>query len=306
MKSSKKILTYGVILFTACLSALSYVLFVFPNHFAPAGINGLCTMLQYAFGIRVSIMNLLVNIPLALLVYKLVSRPVAIRSIIYSVAFSLALAIWERVPLEQFAYATENGTSTILGPLVAGIINGFCYSVVLRSGSNTGGLDYVAALIHTKLPEFHFLTLIFLMNCMVAGISYFVYGYQIEPVILCILYCFLSSNVSDRILRSGKAAIKFEIVTQQPDEISQELIHRLGHSATRVEGKGMYSGAATSILLCVINKGQLVEFENIIHRYPGTFAYLSQVKEVVGNYKHINKNGQQENSLLDDGSDGTL
>ena len=160
--------------------------------------------------------------------------------------------------------------------------------------------------IHSKLPEFHFLTLTFLMNCVVAGISYFVYGYQIEPVILCILYCFLSSNVSDRILRSGKAAIKFEIVTQQPDEISQELIHRLGHSATRVEGKGMYSGAATSILLCVINKGQLVEFENIIHRYPGTFAYLSQVKEVVGNFKHINKNGQQENRLLDDGSDGTL
>ena len=56
----------------------------------------------------------------------------------------------------------------------------------------------------------------------------------------------------------------------------------------------------------MINKGQLVEFENIIHRYPGTFAYLSQVKEVVGNFKHINKNGQQENRLLDDGSDGTL
>ena len=278
MRPGKKILTYVVIFLTAWLSALSYILFVFPNNFAPAGINGLCTMIQYALGIRVSIMNLLVNLPLALLVYKIVSRPVAIRSMIYSASFSLALAVLEHVPLEQFAYATENGTSTILGPLVAGIINGFCYSVVLRSGSNTGGLDYVAALIHSKLPEFHFLTLTFLMNCVVAGISYFVYGYQIEPVILCILYCFLSSNVSDRILRSGKAAIKFE----------------------------MYSGAATSILLCVINKGQLVEFENIIHRYPGTFAYLSQVKEVVGNFKHINKNGQQENRLLDDGSDGTL
>lgn len=306
MKSGKKVLTYGVILLTACLSALSYVLFVFPNRFAPAGINGLCTMLQYTLGIPVSMMNLLVNIPLALLVFKIVSRPLAIRSMIFTLAFSLALAVLERIPLEQFAYATENGTSTILGPLVAGVINGFCYSVVIRGGSYTGGLDYVAALVQTKLPEFNFLTLTFLMNCVVAGISYFVYGYEIEPVILCILYCFLSSNVSDRILRSSKAAIKFEIVTQQPDEISQELIHRLGHSATRVEGRGMYSGAATSILLCVINKGQLVEFENIIHRYPGTFAYLSQVKEVVGNFKHINKNGQQENRLLDDGSDGTL
>ena len=121
MKAGKKVLTYVAIILTAGLSALSYELFVFPNEFAPAGINGLCTMVQYALGIRVSVLNLLVNIPLALLVFKLVSRPLAIRSLAYTLAFSLALAILERVPLEQFAYATENGTSTILGPVVAGI-----------------------------------------------------------------------------------------------------------------------------------------------------------------------------------------
>ena len=54
--------------------------------------------------------------------------------------FSLALAVLEHVPLEQFAYATENGTSTILGPLVAGIINGFCYGVVLEAAPIPAGL----------------------------------------------------------------------------------------------------------------------------------------------------------------------
>ena len=49
-----------------------------------------------------------------------------------------------------------------------------------------------------------------------------------------------------------------------------------------------------------------MEFENIIRRYPGTFAYLSNVKEVVGNFKHIDKKGRQESKLLDDGSDGKL
>lgn len=306
MKVEKKILTYVVIILVACLSALSYQLFVFPNKFAPAGLNGLCTMVQYLTGVKVSVMNLLVNIPLALVVFRKVSRPLAIRSMIYTICFSLALLVLENVPLDQFAYATENGTSIILGPVVAGLINGFCYSVVVRGGSYTGGTDFVAALIHIKSPETNFFWVTFALNCVVAIISYFVYGYQLEPVILCILYCFLSSTVSDRILKSGKAAIKFEIVTQQPDEISQELINRLGHSATRLQGKGMYTGADISILLCVINKRQIVEFENIIRQYPGTFAYLSPVKEVVGNFKHIKKNGQQENPLLDDGSDGTL
>ena len=307
MKHGKLILTYVVILMTACLSAVSYELFVFPNRFAPAGLNGICTMIQELTGLRVSMLNLVVNIPLALLVFKLVSKPLAIRSMVYTLGFSFALAILENyVPLERFAYSTDNGTSTILGPLVAGIINGFCYSVVVRGGSYTGGLDYVAALIHVKKPEANFFSLTFALNCVVAGISYFVYGYNLEPVILCILYCFLSSNVSDHILRHSKSAVKFEIITHQPDEISRELIDRLGHSATRLEGKGMYTGAKTSVLLCVINKRQLAEFESIIRRYPGTFAYLSSVKEVVGNFKHIKKNGQQESSLLDDGTKGTL
>lgn len=306
MKVTRKILTYVVIMCTAFLAALSYQLFVFPNKFAPAGLNGLCTMIQYALGIKVSVLNLIINIPLALLVMRVVSRPLAVRSLCYTLFFSLSLLILDYVPLEQFAYNTANGTSKILGPMVAGIINGFCYSVVIRGGSYTGGLDYVAALIQVKKPETNFMRITFLLNSMVAITSYFVYGYQIEPVLLCIIYCYLTSTVSDRILRNERSAVKFEIVTPYPDEISKEIVTKLRHSGTRVEGVGVYSGESTTLLLCVVNKSQILEFENIIRSYPDTFAYLSTVKEVVGNFKHLKKNGQVDNPLLDDGSDGIL
>ncbi|MGM9639803.1 MAG: YitT family protein [Faecousia sp.] len=306
MKAGKKALTYFVIIFMAFLSALNYELFVFPNEFAPAGLNGICTMIQYLTGVRVSLLNLLLNIPLAVLVYRLVSRPLALRSLVYTLAFSLALALFDRFPLERFAYATENGTSTILGPLVGGIIGGFCYSVVLRAGSYTGGTDFVAALIRVRHPETNFIMLTFGLNAAVAILSYFVYGYQIEPVLLCILFCYLSSSVSNSILKSGKSAIKFEIVTQHPEELSGELIHTLHHSVTLLKGTGMYSGKSVSVLMCIINRNQILELEEVISHYPGTFAYLSSVREVVGNFKHINKKGLQEASLLDDGSDGTV
>ena len=42
----KKAVTYVVILLLALVSAVSYQLFIFPNRFAPAGLNGLCTMIQ--------------------------------------------------------------------------------------------------------------------------------------------------------------------------------------------------------------------------------------------------------------------
>lgn len=306
MKVSRKILTYGVIIGIAFLSALSYQLFVFPNKFAPAGLNGLCTMIQYALGIKVSVMNLIINIPLALIVMKVLSRPLAIRSLCYTLFFSFFLVLLDNVPLEAFAYNTTNGTSKILGPMVAGIITGFCYSVLIRGSSYTGGLDYVAALIHIKKPETNFLRITFFLNCIVALISYFVYDYQIEPVLLCIMYCYLSSTVSDRILRNERSAVKFEIVTPYPDEISKEIVTKLRHGGTRIAGEGVYSGEPTTLLLCVVNKSQILEFETIIRSYPDTFAYLSTVKEVVGNFKHLKKNGQEDNPLLDDGSDGIL
>ena len=43
----KKVWTYFVIAGVAFLSAMNYELFIFPNQFAPSGINGVCTMIQY-------------------------------------------------------------------------------------------------------------------------------------------------------------------------------------------------------------------------------------------------------------------
>ena len=59
---TKKILTYLMIAAMAFLCAVSYQLFVFPNHFAPAGLNGLCTMIQYVFGVSIGYLNLLIEV----------------------------------------------------------------------------------------------------------------------------------------------------------------------------------------------------------------------------------------------------
>ena len=70
----RKLLTYLVIIALALLCALNYQLFIFPNRIAPAGLNGICTMIQYVFHINVGYMSLLINIPLALLVLTKVGR----------------------------------------------------------------------------------------------------------------------------------------------------------------------------------------------------------------------------------------
>lgn len=293
----KKFRTYCVIVALALICALNYELFVFPNQFAPSGLNGICTMIQHVFGISVGYLSMLINIPLAIAVYLKVSKPLAIRSMVYVVTFSVGLVILDHVDLSRFAY--DSGYSAILGPLVAGIIAGSCSAWLLQASAYTGGTDFVAALIHKKNPEQSILGLIFIMNVMVAVASYFVYGYQLEPVILCILYAFTSNTVSQQQVKSGRSATRFEIITDYPEELAEEIITRLHHSATLIPAKGMYSGEDKNMVVCVVNNTQVAKLSAIVNSYPNTFAIMSGVNQVMGNFKNVNTKGKFHKEFLD-------
>ncbi len=299
MKLIKKILTYLMIVCTAAVTSLSYQLFVFPNDFAPSGVSGICTIIQHLTGFSVGYMSLLINIPLAIIVFFVVSRSVAVRSMVYSLVFSAGLLIFERVDLSAFAYT---GVSAhVLGPLVAGVVMGTAYSMLVRVSATTGGIDFVAALIHKKHPETNMFWIIFTMNLCIAAVSYFVYGFNMEPVLLCILYSFTSSTVTDKLTKSGRSAIRFEIVTDYPQELYAAIREHLHHGVTMIPGKGMYRDRPVSVLICVINKSQIAPMNDLIRSFPDTFAVMSQVGSVVGNFRQLDKDGNEEVTLLDPG-----
>ena len=206
--------------------------------------------------------------------------------------FSVALLIlyFKVIDLSFLSYKTDNGTSTILAPIASGVLSGLAYGAAIRLNCCTGGTDILAALIHKKWPEQNLLWIIFAMNAGVAIASYFVYDLKVEPVVLCIIYSFLTSQVSDTILRGSRQRIKFEIVSHESEAISKEIITELKHSVTVVPAKGMFSGQETEMLICVVQKHQVVAMEKIIAAHPGAFAYSTVINETLGNFEKIRYN----------------
>ena len=222
------------------------------------------------------------------------------------VVFSLALLILDYVDLSPIAYSTENGTSKIMGPLVAGIIMGFCYSVLIKASAYTGGTDFISAIIHKYRPGKSVFSLSFGINAMVAFASFFVYDYKMEPVILCILYSFASTTVGERFQRNGRSAVRFEIVTNHPDEICKDIIQKLHHSATKFKATGAFTGKDTWIVMCVVNKTQVSVLSAIVQNYPNTFAMMSPVIGVMGNFKKLSEKGTPVAEILDQGDGQTV
>lgn len=290
-KAKTEWMDYAVMALLASVMALNYQVFILHNAFAPAGINGLATMVQYLFHFSVGYMSLLINIPLAVMAFFLVDRRFALKTLLFSLTFSGVLLLLQNgvIDVSRFIYHTEDGKSAILAPIASGTVNGLIYGVAIRHGGSTGGTDFVAAYVHKKFPEYPLIRVIFVLNVFVAALSYFVYDFNVEPVILCVMYSYVTSIISDKINKGGKSALKVEIITQQPEEVTQALIRELRHSVTLIPVTGGYSHQPRSLLVCVINKHQMPRCMEVLSAFPDTFATVSDVTETVGNFKRIRR-----------------
>lgn len=300
MKNALKIVaSYMIVILIALMMAFNYQLFVFPNRFAPAGLNGIFTMLQHVFGFKLSHSTIILNIPLAIMSYFINSKPRALRTMTYSLAFSGFLLLLDEVDLSAFVYSTVN--STLLGPLVAGLITGFGGYVMHKLNACYGGTEFIAGFIHRFNPNVNFFNVIFVLNISVAIASYFVYGYKIEPVLLCIIYSYASSSVRDTLNRRHESAIRCEIITEHAEQINDAIIHQLHHTATVIHGKGAYSGQDKSILLCIVNPTQVSELVKLVSQYPDSFVIVSSATRVMGNFKRLDSHGKPQVHLYDGG-----
>ena len=284
----KTVWHYFLLCLYAVLTALTYEIFIFPNCFAPAGLNGFATLLQEVFGWDVGTLSLIFNIPMLTASYFILGKRYTFRTLTFTVVFSFSLIIMDRVDISAITYQTNGDTGgAILAAIAAGLFNGALYSWSVRAGGSTGGTDIMGAFINHKHPEFDTVWAIFLMNVVVAGVSFFVYDMNYQPVILCALYVFMSSKVSDSILKGARTAAKFEVITTHPNELAQELMGTLRHGCTVISAKGMYTGTDKYMLVCVVNPRQVVDFERIIRKYDNTFAYISTVNGTMGEFRRV-------------------
>jgi len=294
-RSLKTLVAYAEIALIAVLLAFNYQLFIVVNDFAPAGINGIATMVQYKTGFSIGYMSLIINIPLCAFAFFFVNRQFALRSLCFCLVYSFVYLGLQKIGFEAFQYDAQ-GHDTIFPVILSGVISGAVYGFCFRLNASTGGTDIVSKYISKHYPALNFFWVTFTLNAIVAVVSFFVYAkggagtaliYDYKPVCLCIMYCFISSFVGSAILKGTRSATKFTIITSHPQEITKDILRTLRHSATQLEAIGSYSGNERTVILCVINNQQIVELEKILARYDSTFSFSESVNDTYGNFKKI-------------------
>ena len=268
--------------------ALAYYFFQNSNGFAPGGVGGLATITYHLLDYEVSwaILMLAFNIPIFFLVAIFVNRKLGIFLMISMCVQSFSTELFQLIGFKPYSKANNGEDFEIVFACIAtGAISGLGFSLMLKRFGASGGTYAISALIKKFSPAINIAYVSFLMDSSVVAIAFFVYGMKITPVICTLLNLFIANIVVDYGLSGMRNGYKFEIITENPEEISQELIQALGHGVTEIRVQGMYSHTDKYMLVCIIRKKQVGKMMKIIKKYPGTFANFSKVNEVLGRFK---------------------
>ncbi len=288
MKKVKQILAeISIAIISGLIVGCAFYFFQNSNGFAPGGVGGLATITYYLLNYTIPWAYLMIafNLPILILVTIFVNKRIGIYLIIYIVTQSLTTIILEELGLKPYTIINNPEDFEIIFACIAtGVISGFGFSIMLRNFGASGGTYAIASLIKQKKPGINVATVSFVLDSIVVFIAFFVYNFQITPTISTLINLFIANVVVDLMLSGTKVGYKFEIITNNPDELVKEILEKLHHGVTGINVTGMYSNKELFMVVCIVRKREIGEMMKIVKKYKGVFANFSKVNEVFGRF----------------------
>ena len=277
-----------VMIVSGLIRAVVVHMFVSPYNFASSGVSGIGVMIQHLVPwFSAGYTYIILNAPLLVLSWLFINKRFTVIS-----GISIMISALGMILMNEFdAYLPTYGEASDLNPLfaaiAAGVLGGVGFAMMIAIGGSTGGSDIIAMLIQKRYPATNISWFVYAVDAMIIFASIFVYRGDtsmafINPVMLSLTEEFSHALVGDTILTGFKTALKYEIITDDPESISNAVMTKLGRGVTCMDVTGMYSHSKRYMLICVIRKNQLAEFNKILQAHPNTFAYVLNTREVIG------------------------
>ena len=273
LRHIKSILT---IIFGAAIYAFGLTYFVVPHHLFEGGATGITLITYYLFNIPISVMNLIINIPLFILAWKIFGAKTLYSSLLGTISLSIWLAIFEKIPL---SFNLEG--DLVIVALVAGVLLGLGLGIIFNAGGTTGGTDIVARILN-KYTNISVGKLLFAIDFIILMLILIILQ-DLRLVTYTLLFDFIVSRVIDLIGEGGYAGKGFMIITQKPMEVADKINEELGRGVTFISGQGYYSQKDLKIIYCIVARNEMIKMKELIHTIdPRAFITITEAHEILG------------------------
>jgi uncharacterized membrane-anchored protein YitT (DUF2179 family) len=265
--------TVGTVLYALAISML-----VLPYRFPSTGFTGISILLNYTLGTPVGFVNLLFNIGLFALGWRVLPKRFLFLTAYSVLLFSGLLDLFRLLPAPPL-------TDKLLAVLTAAAINGISGALVFNAGGSMGGTDILAAIVRRKTGmEIGKFT--FWINSFVLVPALFIVG--IENTLYAVAMLFAGSTFLDGALRSFDRCAQVFIISEKHVEVRRYILEELRRGASVIHSEGAYTGQERPIVMSLLLPRQVADLKIYLAEHdPGAFLIQTDATEVFGKgFKH--------------------
>lgn len=261
------LITIGTFIFSIAVNSA-----IIPNEMGEGGITGVNMLLLYVFGFNPALSNLVINIVILFIGWKLLEKQ-TIYYTLYAIVMMSFFIQFVKLPV----FVPQN---TILPPIMSGILIGTGVGTVLAAGGTTAGTDIIGLVIN-KFFGVPVSAALFSIDALIITSLSMVIG--LEKALLSLVSTFITSRVINFIMNGRNPKRSIMIISDQHEAIGEALAHKINRGITIINGYGYYSKAEKHIMYVVVNQIQLSRAQRVIHEIdPKAFVTVTEVQQVAG------------------------
>ena len=279
MKNKQKIKTFlidlGYDIVGSFIYALGIYTFAKASNFAPGGISGLAIIANYLWNMPIGIVNIILNIPLIIISYKIVGRAFMLKSFKTMFINTIFLdLIFPLIPM----YTGQ----PFMAALFSGVFIGAGLALFYMRGSSSGGTDFLIMTLRVLKPHMSIGMLTVLIDVVVIVLGWPVFG-SVDSILYGFIASFATSIVLDKIMYgidSGTLAI---IITTNGFDVAEKISEVTGRGSTAIQAMGTYSKDSKDVLMCACSNKEAYAIRQAVFEIDeGAFVMVTETSSVYG------------------------
>ena len=240
---------YLSILLGTFMYALGVTQFIMPHKFVLGGLTGIAVLVNYAFGLPVSVQVLVMNGILLMIAYKILGVEFLIKTIVGVASLSIFIGMFESLDLPTIMM-----DEPLMAGLIGAIVAGAGVGLVMSVNGSTGGTDIVIMIIN----KFRNVTpgrMMLLIDLVIVSSSFVLFR-SVETIVYGLIIIAVVSTSVDWILNGIRQSVQFFIISQKYEEIADEINHHMHRGCTVLDGTGWYTQQPQKVLLVMAKRSE--------------------------------------------------
>ena len=262
--------------FALALYVFSWTAFLIPNQITAGGVTGLSTILNYAFGLPVSLTYLVLNVVLLVAGTIIMGKGFGFKTIFCVLVSTVYFEFFPYIPW------VSNIEDNLINSIIGGAMSGAGISIVFTQGGSTGGIDIIA-LVRNKFMEVQPGRVFMIADFLIISSILLLPDKSIQDVVYGYVVTVAFSYTIDQMLTGSKQSVQMLIITGKYQEVADKLCFEMDKGVTAINSLGWYKKSQSMIIMVVTRKDNMHEVMAAVKETdPKAFLTVSTVMGVYG------------------------